>query len=133
MSLAAPRSSRVCRSTSSSSHSTPRLDRGEDVNGICTQRKVPAKRVPLMGGGWGGGRVPAKRVPLMGGGWGGGRVPAKRVPLMGGGWGGGRVPAKRVPLVGGGWAADVYPHVSVRRSLPLRRPRRPSGRRGCCP
>src|SRR3954453_1941296 len=80
VSLAAPRSSRVCRSTSSSSHSTPRLDRGEDVNGICTQRKVPAKRVPLMGGGWGGGRVPAKRVPLMGGGWGGGRVPAKRVP-----------------------------------------------------
>src|SRR4051812_20816080 len=56
------------------------------------QWKVPAKRVRLMGGGWGSGRVPAQRVPLMGGGWGSGRVPAKRVPLMGGGWGGGRVP-----------------------------------------
>src|SRR4051795_503933 len=41
MSVAAPRSSRVWRSTSSSSHSTPRLDRGEDVNGICTEGRYP--------------------------------------------------------------------------------------------
>src|SRR4051794_6371116 len=41
MSLAAPRSSRLSRSTSSSSHSTPRLDRGEDVNGICTKGRYP--------------------------------------------------------------------------------------------
>src|SRR3954452_9899192 len=41
MSLAAPCSSRLSRSTSSSSHSTPRLDRGEDVNGICTKGRYP--------------------------------------------------------------------------------------------
>src|SRR3954470_23627049 len=41
MSLAAPRSSRLSRSTSSSSHSTPRLERGEDVNGICTRGRYP--------------------------------------------------------------------------------------------
>src|SRR3954447_19749073 len=41
MSLAAPCSSRLSRSTSSSSHSTPRLDRGEEVNGICTQGRYP--------------------------------------------------------------------------------------------
>src|SRR4051812_13153290 len=41
MSLAAPRSSRLSRSTNSSSHSTPRLDRGEDVNGICTSGRYP--------------------------------------------------------------------------------------------
>src|SRR5207253_613556 len=40
-SLAAPCSSRLSRSTSSSSHSTPRLDRGEDVNGICTKGRYP--------------------------------------------------------------------------------------------
>src|SRR4051795_10186370 len=41
MSLAAPCSSRLSRSTSSSSHSTPRLDLGEDVNGICTEGRYP--------------------------------------------------------------------------------------------
>src|SRR3954449_1297868 len=41
MSLAAPRSSRLSRSTSSSSDSTPSLARGEDVNGICTKGRYP--------------------------------------------------------------------------------------------
>src|SRR3954453_4599655 len=35
-------SSRVSRSTSSSSHSTPRLERGEELNGICTPGTLPA-------------------------------------------------------------------------------------------
>src|SRR3954469_1991545 len=41
MSLAPLRRWRVSRSTSSSSHSTPRLERGEDENGMCTLFSSP--------------------------------------------------------------------------------------------
>src|SRR4051794_34697851 len=57
ISVAPLRRCRVSRSTSSSSHSTPRLDRGEDENGMCTRTVLPRRPPVQPSGGSGAGLI----------------------------------------------------------------------------